>query len=298
MAFSERGNVRIFYEVLGDPALPAVLLLNGAGKQSVDSPDAFCQSIINRGFSVIRFDQRDSGLSTNFAHAGSDAVGVAAAVAEGRTPVLPYPVEALADDAFGVLDAAGVDCAHLFGRSLGAYVAQSMVLRHPERVLSLTLAMAFSRAIGTELPRARLERLDSERFTDSAHFAARQVETARALGNPDYFDEAAIRAAALRAYERGVHTGATARHFMIGLAAPDLRDSLKDLHIPVQVIHGPMDKVIPLAFAQETAAAIPGARLTTLDDMAHECPPQLWDRWIDLFHSNAQAARAERPARR
>ncbi len=288
MAFAEQGDVRIFYEMLGDPALPAVLLLNGAGKQSIDWPDAFCQAIIERGFTVIRFDQRDTGLSTSFAQTGSDAVGVAAAVAQGRTPVLPYPVHALTDDAFAVLDAVGIGRAHVFGRSLGAYVAQSMALRDAGRVLSLTLAMAFSRAIGTGLPRDRLERLDNERFADSAGFAARQVETAWALGNPDYFDEAVIRAAALRAFDRGVPTGATARHFMIGLAAPDLRNRLGDLRIPVQVIHGRTDKVVPLAMAQETAAAIPGARLAILDDMAHECPPQLWERWIELFVTNAQ----------
>jgi pimeloyl-ACP methyl ester carboxylesterase len=142
---------------------------------------------------------------------------------------------------------------------------------------SLTLATAFSGAIGTDMPRERLERLDSERFLDAEHFATRQVETARALGNPAYFDEAAIRAAGLAAFGRGVPQCSIARHFMMGLAVPDLRDRLAVLGMPVQVIHGRADKVIALSLAQETAAAIPGARLTILDDMAHEGPPQLWD---------------------
>ncbi|KQS03605.1 hypothetical protein ASG11_04520 [Sphingomonas sp. Leaf357] len=287
MPFATQGDVRLYYEVLGDPAQPAVLLLNGAGKQSVDSPDAFCAAIVARDFSVVRFDQRDTGLSTGFARAGSDAVGVAAAVAAGQEPALAYRIEALATDAFAVLNAAGIHHAHLLGRSLGSYVAQLMALDDPGRVASMTLVMAFSRAIGTGLPLERLQRLDAERFADAKHFANRQVETARALGNPEYFDEPLIRAGAVQAFERGVPEGSIARHFMLGLAAPDLRERLGALTLPVQVIHGRMDKVIPLALAEEAAAAIPNARLAVLDDMAHEGPPQLWDRWIDLLVANA-----------
>jgi pimeloyl-ACP methyl ester carboxylesterase len=113
---------------------------------------------------------------------------------------------------------------------------------------------------------------------------------ARALGNPAYFDEARVADDAERAFARGVHPGATARHFMVGLAAPDLRERLAGLRLPVQVIHGTLDRVIPASMAGETAAAIPGARLTLLDDMAHEAPPQLWERWVDLFVANAGRA--------
>ncbi|HEX8418624.1 MAG TPA: alpha/beta hydrolase [Sphingomonas sp.] len=289
MPFAINGDVRLYYETLGDAADPAVLLLGGAGKQLIDFPDAFCGAIVARGFSVIRFDQRDTGLSTGFAERGSDAVGVAEAIADGRTPDLPYTTADLAADAAAVLDAAGVARAHLFGRSLGAYVAQVVALDQPERVFSLTLVMAFSRAIGTSMPRARLQALDADRFADAAHFADRQVATARAIGNAAYFDEAAIRAAAVHAFERGVPQGSIARHFMLGLAAPDLRGMLGRLSMPVQIIHGALDTIIPLALAEETAAAIPQARLTVLDDMAHEGPPQLWKRWIDLLEANARS---------
>ena len=288
MPFAINGDVRLYYETLGDAADPAVLLLGGAGKQLIDFPDAFCGAIVARGFSVICFDQRDTGLSTGFAERGSDAVGVAEAIADGRTPDLPYTTADLAADAAAVLDAAGVARAHLFGRSLGAYVAQVVALDQPERVFSLTVVMAFSRAIGTSMPRPRLQALDADRFADAAHFANRQVATARAIGNPAYFDEAAIRAAAVHAFERGVPEASIARHFMLGLAAPDLRGMLGRLCMPVQIIHGALDTIIPLALAEETAAAIPQARLTVLDDMAHEGPPQLWKRWIDLLEANAR----------
>jgi pimeloyl-ACP methyl ester carboxylesterase len=288
--FAHNGDVRLWYERIGDSADPAVLLLNGAGKQGTDSPDAFCGALAGRGFQVLRFDQRDTGRSTSFEAAGTDAVGVAAALASSQRPVLPYDVYNLADDAFAVLDAAGVTCAHLFGRSLGALVAQLMALSRPLRVRSLTLAMAFSRSIGGTTSPERLAQLDAEHFTDLEAFVARQVATAKALGNPAYFDAARVTAEASRAFVRGIHRGAIARHFMVGLAAPDIRPQLAGVQVPAQIIHGALDKVIPLAMAEETAAALPNARMTVLDDMAHEGPPQLWNRWIGLFAANAARA--------
>lgn len=287
MAFASNGDVRLFYEVLGDPQSPTMLLLGGAGRQAIDFPDAFCAAIVARSYRVIRFDQRDTGLSTGFPHIAPELAQVASAVSEDRKPTLAYDVHAMVGDALAVLDAAGAATAHLFGRSLGGLVAQLLAIDFPERVRSLTLAMAFSRAIGRNMPAERLRQLDIERFATADVYADRQVATARALGNPDYFDASATHAAALRAFERGVPDGSIARHFAVGLAAPDLRSRIASLRLPVQVIHGPLDKVIPLDMARETAAAIPGARLAILDDMAHEGPPQLWDRWIHLLVANA-----------
>lgn len=290
MAWAENGSVRLFWEAFGDPLDPAVLLLNGAGRQSIDFADDFCAMLIGRGFHVVRFDQRDTGLSDGFAEVPPDAAGVAAAVAKGETPALPYTIADIATDAVAVLDAAGVDRAHLFGRSLGSLAAQVVALEYPDRVRSLTLAMAFSRAIGGGLAPERLAAMDAEVFPNPASYVARQIASATALGNPAYFEEARVAADAERAFTRGIHRGATARHFMIGLAAPDLRARLAGLRIPVQLIHGLLDRVIPPSMAEETAAAIPGAHLALFDDMAHEAPPQLWERWVDLFAENAARA--------
>jgi pimeloyl-ACP methyl ester carboxylesterase len=287
VAFAQNGHVRLWFERHGRANDPVVLLLSGAGKQGKDSPDAFCRKLVDRNFSVIRFDQRDTGKSTNFSNAGSDALGVATAMAEGRALKLAYSAGDLAADALAVLDAAKVNRAHLMGRSLGAYVAQHFALDHPATVRSLTLVMAFSRSIGTTTSLERLAQLDAEHFTTVDAFVDRQVATARAIGNPDYFDQAQIRADAALAYKRGVHQGAIARHFTVGLAAPDLRARLAEIKVPTQIIHGRLDKVIPLALGEETAAGIAGAKLAVLDDMAHEGPPQLWDRWISLFAQNA-----------
>jgi pimeloyl-ACP methyl ester carboxylesterase len=281
--FARNGEVELYYEGLGDASAPAVLLLNGAARQLIDSPDAYCDLLIAHGFRVIRFDQRDTGRSTGFAGTPSRLVEVAA----GDVSAVAYGTDAMAQDALAVLHAAGVGRVHLFGRSLGGFVAQLLALDHPARVLSMTIAMAFSRSIGGSINPERLAQLESERFADGETFAARQVATARALGNPDYFDKEAIRAAALAAFARGVPEGSFGRHFAAGIAAPDLRARLAALRLPVQLIHGPIDKVIPLELARETESAIPGAKLAILDDMAHEAPPQLWDRWTRLFAANA-----------
>lgn len=286
MPFAANGDVSLHFDSIGDVDAPAVLLLAGAGRQSIDFSLAFCNAIAERGFRVIRYDQRDTGFSTGFAHVPPDATGVAMAVAAGQEPTLAYAVDALAEDARAVLDAAGAPKAHLFGRSLGALTAQVLAIRHPNRIVSATLVMAFSRSIGNEISGERLAQMDKDSF-DAVSFADRQVAIARAVGNPDYFDEARIRADAAQAFARGHPAGSIARHFMVGLAAPDLRPDLAGLRLPVQVIQGARDRIIPLHMGAETAAAIPGARYVVFDDMAHEGPPQLWTRWIDLFAANA-----------
>ena len=290
MPFAANGAVRLFFETIGPADAPPVLLLNGAGKQAIDAHDGFCALLVARGFRVVRYDQRDTGRSTGFPAAGADASGVAAAIAAGRTPKLVYDAGDLAADAVAVLDAAGIERAHLFARSLGAYVAQVVALRHPERVASLTLAMAFSRSIGATVTPERLHALDSEHFASVDDFIARSLATARAVGNPAYFDAALLTAGAAAAWARGVHPGAAARHFAVGLAAADLRPALAALRLPVEVIGGALDRVVPAALAAETAVAISRATLTMLADMAHEGPPPLWPRWVEKFAASAARA--------
>jgi pimeloyl-ACP methyl ester carboxylesterase len=290
LPFAENGSVRLWYETIGAENLPTVLLLGGAGKQSIDASDGFCTLLVAGGFRVIRYDQRDTGKSTNFACVGSNAAEVGAAIAAGRTPKLIYNAHDMAADAIAVLDAAGTHETHLFGRSLGAYVAQLVALDRPARIKSMTLAMAFSRGIGGSVTPERLAHLDAEIFETVDDLVKRTLATARAVGNPDYFDAARLTVDAERAWTRGMHRGASARHFAVGLAADDIRPQLAAVNMPVQFIVGALDRVIAPALAGESAAAMPGASLAILDDMAHEGPPQLWQRWADLFLANAARA--------
>ncbi len=287
MSYAQNGTTRLYYETFGDRGDPAVLLLNGAGRQCVDFAEGFCQRIAGEGFRVIRYDSRDTGLSTAFPERPARLLDVYAAVLEGRPPPLAYGLDDMAKDALAVLDAAEESKAHLLGRSIGGMAAQLIALDAPTRVLSLTLIMSNSRSVAGGFSKERLEALEAEVVATEEDFVARQLRTAKVIASPSYLDEARIAAEARVAWSRGVHVGAVARHFAVGLAAPDLRDALGRVAAPTLVVHGALDPLIPLSFAKETAAAIPGARLEIMSDMAHDAPPELWRRWADMFVAHA-----------
>jgi pimeloyl-ACP methyl ester carboxylesterase len=277
------GDIQLHYETFGHRGGETVLLLCGAGRQGQDYSDAFCDQIATAGFRVIRYDARDTGLSSALSDRPSKLVEVYDAVKAGRRPPLAYGLEDLAADAFAILDADGAGATHLFARSLGSGVAQLMALAQPERIASLMLVIAFSRSLADTLSREGLERIESESFVDADAYVARQIRSAMTIGSPAYFDEARVAAEARIAFARGVHPGGSARHFAAGIAAPDLRPRLGALKTPALIVHGALDKVIPLTYAQETAASLVGSRLEVMDDMGHDGPPTLQRRWLGLF---------------
>jgi len=285
-----RDDVQLHYETFGLRGDDTVLLLCGAGRQGRDYDDGFCARLAAAGFRVIRYDARDTGLSTALTDRPSRLVEVYDAVKAGKHPPLAYGLEALAADAIAILDADGAGRTHLFGRSLGSAVAQMAALVQPDRFASLMLVIAFSRSLSDTLTREGLERIENERFDDVETFVARQIRSAMSIGSPAYFDPDRVAAEARAAYTRGVHHGGSARHFATGVAAPDLRPRLRHLALPSLIVHGALDKVIPLSFAQETAAALPRSRLEVMADMGHDGPPVLQIRWLDLFLDHVGAA--------
>ncbi len=292
--FAFNGDTRLYYEVFGQAGSETILLLGGAGRQSLDYNDTFCERLAAEGFRVIRFDARDTGLSSHFADRPSRLVEVHDAIQAGQTPALAYGLEDLANDAFAVLESDGAPSAHLFARSLGSGVAQFMALARPERVRTLMLVIAFSRGLADTMTRDTLTRIEAEIFTDADTFVARQVRGAMAMGSPAYFDADRVARDAREAYARGVHSGGMARHFAAGVAAPDMRIPLKGLRAPTLIVHGALDRVIPLSYAQETNAAIAGSRLLVMDDMGHDGPPALQERWLELFLNHLARQRIRR----
>jgi pimeloyl-ACP methyl ester carboxylesterase len=290
LSFAENGGVRLYFETFGPGDAPAVLLLNGAGRQCVDFDEGFCALLVAGGYRVIRFDSRDVGLSTAFVGRSAHLAQLNSDLLAGRPPSLIYQLSELADDALAVLDAAGASSAHLIGRSIGGMTAQLMAIRRPDRVKTLTLIMANSRSVAGELSPEYLARLDAETIADEHAFVERQLRSAKAIGSPAYLDLGRLEAEARIAWARGVHDGAIARHFAVGLAAPDLRPQLAQITAPTLVVHGALDPLIPLSFARETAAGISGARLEVFDDMAHDAPPEHWRRWARLFLDHAASA--------
>lgn len=280
MPIARNGAVAIHYDSFGDTAAPAVLLMAGAGRSATDFDAPFIDGLTDAGFHVIRLDSRDTGLSTAFPGVSANLRAVYDAARGGVPADPPYGVADMAADAIAVLDAAGVARAHIVGRSLGGMVAQHLAIHAPARVAGLALVMANSRSLVDRIGEATLDRLEAESIPDADAYVARQLRVFEANGVAEDFDADRIEAEARIAWARGVHPGATARHFAAALAAPDMRAALAAVEIPTLVIHGARDPVIPPAYAIETAQAIPHAQLVMIDDMAHDAPPRLRADWL------------------
>jgi pimeloyl-ACP methyl ester carboxylesterase len=285
------GNgVELEYETVGDPAGRPLLFVQGLGAQLTSVEDGLCRELAARGFLVIRYDNRDAGLSTWFDHARPVNL---AAVWAGDHSSLAYTLEDMADDAVAVLDAAGVEAAHVAGISLGGMIAQLLATRCPDRVRSLASIMSTTgdRAVGQPTAEAATV-LVSSMPGDRERFVERAVANARAIssGTAYPFDEEAVRRGAARGYDRAYHPKGTGRQFAAILAAGDRTPALGQVQVPTVVVHGTEDKVIGISGGEATAAAIPGARLRRVPGLGHELPPGFWPTLADLLVENADRA--------
>jgi pimeloyl-ACP methyl ester carboxylesterase len=290
MPRAHANGVEIEYETVGDPGGRPLLLVQGLGAQLTSVEDGFCQELADRGFMVIRYDNRDAGLSTWF----DDARPVnLAAVWRGDHSSLAYTLEDMADDAVGVLDAAGVEKAHVAGISLGGMIAQLLATRHPSRVRSLASIMSTTgdRTVGQPTGEAASV-LVTPMPTDRAGFVEQAVANARAIsaGTAFPFDAEAVRRGAARNYDRAHHPKGVGRQFAAVLAAGDRTKALGAVRVPTVVVHGELDQVIGVSGGEATAAAIPGARLLRIPGLGHELPPGFWPTLADAIADNAARA--------
>lgn len=292
MGFASNGQARLYFETFGPDNAPAVLLCGGTGRQLTDYDAEFCDALVAAGYRAIRFDSRDVGLSSSFAQYPANLAAVYRAALGDGTACPVYGLSDMAGDALAVLVAAGAERAHLVGRSLGGAVAQQVAITAPERVASLTLIMTNSRSIVADIAPATIERVAGEVLVDGEDYVARQLRAAGANALSCDFDEARITAEAGLAWQRGVYPGAIARHFAVAISMPDLRAGLSRLAVPTVVIHGAQDRTIPLAYAQETAAAIPGARLVVIDDMGHDGSPRVRRLWLPTILETLESAQS------
>ena len=285
------GNgVELEYETVGDPAGRPLLLVQGLGAQLISVEDGLCQELASRGFLVIRYDNRDAGLSTWF----DDARPVnLAAIWGGDHSSLAYTVEDMADDAAAVLDAAGVPAAHVAGISLGGMIAQLLATRHPARVRSLASIMSTTgdRAVGRPTGEAASV-LVSSMPGDRDGFIERTVANAKAVGSGTAFpfDAEAVRQGAARSFDRAYHPKGTGRQFAAILAAGDRTGALGQVRVPTLVVHGEEDQVIGVSGGEATAAAIGGARLLRVPGLGHELPPGFWPTLANALVENADRA--------
>jgi pimeloyl-ACP methyl ester carboxylesterase len=289
MPSASANGITIEYQTTGDPAHPPLLLIMGLGGQLIAWDDEFVTALADRGFYVVRYDNRDVGRSTWFDEAG--VPDLMAALAGGVQPA--YLVSDMADDAAGLLDALDIESAHVFGMSMGGMIAQALAIQHPARVRTLTSVMSTTgdRSVGAPHPQG-VQALLVPPAADRQSAIDSSVKTWQTIGSPGFpVHEDRIRAKAGLAYDRALHPAGTARQLVGILGSPDRTPDLAKVEIPTLVIHGESDPLVDPSGGRATAEAVPGATLWMIPGMGHDLPPELFEQIADRVAAHA-AARA------
>jgi proline iminopeptidase len=290
-------GIRIAFDTAGDPRGVPLLLIHGLGMQLTAWPDALVDGLAEQGFYVIRFDNRDCGLSAKCDAAGTPNLALAWLKMRLRLPVrAPYTLDDMARDAAGVLSALGVARAHVVGVSMGGMVAQLLAIQHGHRVMSLTAIMSSTSRRGLPGPTravkaAMLRRPGNPAQVDSVIDNA--VALLRTIGSPAYpTPDPLLRQRVLHALRRSNCPSGIARQALAIAVAPDRSTLLTQLAIPTLVIHGAADPLVPLACGVDVARQVPGAHLEIIEGMGHDLPDQLIERLLALIDTHAHGKMA------
>ncbi len=262
--------MRLEFETFGDSQDPALVLIMGLGAQMTDWQVEFCEGLVAEGFHVVRFDNRDVGLSD-----GSET---------------PYVLADMAADTVGLLDQLGIDRAHIVGASMGGMIAQQLVIDHPERVLTVCSIMSTTgdRSVGESTPEA-FAVLTRPAATSREEFIAGAVRTSKIIGSPGFETTVAeLEERAARKYDRAYRPDGTQRQLRAVMASPDRTEGLRKVAVPALVIHGEDDPLVGVSGGRATAEAIPGAELVVIPGMGHDLPRVLWPRVIEAITANTR----------
>ena len=284
-------GIQIEYEDFGSPDAPPILLIMGLGVQLTMWPIEFVDALVARGFRVIRYDNRDVGLSSKLDGAGVPNVQwLMLKTVLGIKSRTPYSLSDMASDAVGLLDALGIQRAHVVGASMGGMIAQRVAIEHSDRVLTMTSIM--STTGNKRLPRARpeaMKMLTNRPKTDSREeLIAFSIRAARVIGSPAYpMADDRLEARVRGDYARSYYPQGFGRQLAAIIADGDRRPLLQNLSVPTLVIHGEDDPLVPIEGGRDTAANIPGASLLTIPGMGHDVPLQLVDQVADAIAGHA-----------
>jgi pimeloyl-ACP methyl ester carboxylesterase len=276
------GDLSIAYETFGESGDPPLLMVMGLGTQMIAWPDELCQELADRGHHVVRFDNRDVGLSTHL-----DGVRVPKlrdVALRRRRP--PYTIDDMADDAAGLLQALDLGPAHVVGASLGGFIAQTLALRHPDRVRSLTLFMTStgSRRVGQADPRLIGRLLRRPPLTGREEAGEAVVETFRVIGSRGYaLDEDRLREVGRRGFDRAYDPWGYRRQLAAVVGQPNRTAQLADIAVPTLVVHGLHDPLVAASGGVALARHIPGARFLGFAGMGHDLPRALWPEFADAI---------------
>lgn len=270
-------GIEIAYETFGDPSNPPMLLVMGLGTQMLAWPDEMCQALADAGHFVIRYDNRDVGLSTH----------IDAPVPSTRDLLMrrkvAYTLSDMASDGVGLIDALELERVHLVGASMGGMISQTVAIEHPHRVESLTLIMTTSgsRRVGQPTPRI-IQRMAKRPLATSREEAVQQtVDTYRVIGSPGHIDEDRVRDLAGRAYDRSYDPGGAQRQLAAIMAQPNRTAALARLDVPSLVVHGLEDPLVSASGGLALAKAIPGARFVGYQGMGHDLPATMAEPIVD-----------------
>jgi pimeloyl-ACP methyl ester carboxylesterase len=291
MPRAQTNGIELEYDTFGDPSKPAMLLIMGLGVQMLGWDERFCNMLAERGYYVIRFDNRDVGLSSKIEDGPAPNP---LALMAGDVSSASYTLDDMADDTAGLLDELAVDAAHVVGVSMGGMIGQTLACRHPERVLSLTSIMSSTGSRETGQPKPEiLMALLTPAPGDRPGYVDAMVNTFKLIGSPAYPpDEAELRELIGALYDRSYYPAGFLRQLAAIAASGNRSQAIAGIKAPTLVIHGEDDPLITLSGGEATAAAVPGSKLVKIPGMGHDLPPALWQRFIDEIVENAERASA------
>lgn len=293
MVKAKANNIEIEFETFGEPSLKPLLLIRGLGTQMISWEEKFCEELVKRGFYVIRFDNRDVGLSTKFEDAGIPNIKeIMGGLQQGKKHVVPYTLEDMANDAIGLLDFLNIERAHICGASMGGMIAQIIAFRNPSRVLSLTSMI--SSTGNPNLPPAKQEVLQLLIIPlpkEREEYIEESLKRARIFyGTKFPFHEEEQRELRARSYDRNFYPQGVARHLAAILTNGNRKPKLATIKVPTLVIHGKNDPLVPVEGGIDTAESILGAELLLIDGMGHNFPREVWAQITDAIAKNAAQA--------
>ncbi len=291
--YADVDGLRLAYETFGDEAGRPLVLIMGLASQMLIWHEDFCRQLVERGHYVVRFDNRDVGLSDRCHQLGRPSLLRSVIAARRGRPVrAAYTLDDMAADTAGLMTALGLERAHVMGASMGGMIAQAMAIRYPRRVLSLTSIMSSTGNRRLPLPTWRATRFLLRRPPRNRDaYADYCVGLWRTIGSPGYpFDEAYIRRRSARVFDRGLTGGGSLRQMVAILHHGDRRPDLARLALPALVIHGLEDPLAPASAGRDTARSIPGAALMLLEGVGHSLPREVWPKVIDAISAMTETA--------
>ncbi len=286
-------GIELCYQEMGDPDGAPLLLVMGLATQMIAWQDGLCRLLAERGYRVIRFDNRDIGRSTKI-----DSAGVPSKIdlLVGRRATAPYLLRDMARDAVGLLDFLEIDQAHVVGASMGGMIVQQMAIDHPERLHSMVSIMSTTGNRRSGQPSLKTFGVllgNPPKGRDQV--ISRAVKTFKVIGSPGFpFEEDMVREMAARSYDRGHSAAGVTRQLHAIIASGDRTEALHHVQVPSAVIHGTRDPLVKPSGGRATAKAVPGARLMMIDGMGHDLPRDLWPTFANAIDTNAK--RGGRPS--